>query len=160
MCDSNRIAHRGCIARFGPLSSPPTLGAANGVASQEAFCILCPLPPQIIPQCKVSRAAQLTAKLFSAKFQEPLESSCPFFLRKGYFPGIFKRGARRLPISINGAFRLLNGPFFPTLIRKGRTWAIAVRRGSYKSLFLLNSGRFSLEKSGNSVLNFGSRKTV
>ena len=30
--------------------------------------------------------------------------------------------------------------------RKGRTWAIAVRRGSYKSLFLLNSGRFSLEK--------------
>ena len=32
--------------------------------------------------------------------------------------------------------------------RKGRTWAIAVRRGSYKSLFLLNSGRFCLEKSG------------
>ena len=27
-------------------------------------------------------------------------------------------------------------------IRRGRTWAIAVRRGSYKSLFLLNSGRF------------------
>ena len=39
---------------------------------------------------------------------------------------------------------------------KGRTWAIAVRRGSYNSLFLLNSGRFSLEK----VPNFGSRKTV
>ena len=33
-----------------------------------------------------------------------------------------------------------------TTVRKGRTWAIAVRRGSYKSLFLLNSGRFSLEK--------------
>ena len=32
------------------------------------------------------------------------------------------------------------------IIRKGRTWAIAVRRGSYKSLFLLNSGVFSLEK--------------
>ena len=47
-----------------------------------------------------------------------------------------------------------------TKIRKGGTWAIAVRRGSYKSLFLLNSGRFSLEKKGNSVLNFGSRKTV
>ena len=31
-------------------------------------------------------------------------------------------------------------------IRRGRTWAIAVRKGSYKSLFLLNSGRFSLEK--------------
>ena len=31
-------------------------------------------------------------------------------------------------------------------IRKGRTWAIAVRRGSYKSLFSLNSGRFPLEK--------------
>ena len=45
-------------------------------------------------------------------------------------------------------------------IRKGRTWAIAVWRGSSKSLFLLNSGRFSLEKQGNSVLNFGSRKTV
>ena len=30
--------------------------------------------------------------------------------------------------------------------RKGRTWAIAVRRGSRESLFLLNSGRFSLEK--------------
>ena len=31
-------------------------------------------------------------------------------------------------------------------IRGGRTWAIAVRRGSYESLFLPNSGRFSLEK--------------
>ena len=30
--------------------------------------------------------------------------------------------------------------------REGRTWAIAVRRGSYESLFLLNSGRFSLTK--------------
>ena len=51
---------------------------------------------------------------------------------------------------------------FPTqdYFRKGRTWAIAVRRGSYKSLFLLNSGRFPLEKYGNSVLNFGSHKTV
>ena len=33
-------------------------------------------------------------------------------------------------------------------IRKGRTWAIAVRRGSYKSLFLLNSGRFFPRKIG------------
>ena len=40
-------------------------------------------------------------------------------------------------------------------VGKGRIWAIAVRRGSYKSLCLLN-----LEKQGNSVLNFGSRKTV
>ena len=31
------------------------------------------------------------------------------------------------------------------LIREERIWAIAVRRGSYKTLFLLNSGRFSLE---------------
>ena len=40
MCDSNRIAHRGCIARFGPLSLRPFpgneahaffLGAQNGV---------------------------------------------------------------------------------------------------------------------------------
>ena len=30
-------------------------------------------------------------------------------------------------------------------IRRGRTWAIAVRRGSCKSLFLPKSGRFSLE---------------
>ena len=42
--------------------------------------------------------------------------------------------------------------------RKRRTWAIAVRRDSYESLFLLNSGRFSLENEGNSVLNFGSLK--
>ena len=33
-------------------------------------------------------------------------------------------------------------------IRKGRTWAIAVRRGSYKSLFLLNLGRFPQIKIG------------
>ena len=44
--------------------------------------------------------------------------------------------------------------------RKGRTCAIAVRRGSYKSLFLLNSGRIFPRKKGNSLLNFGSRKTV
>ena len=31
-------------------------------------------------------------------------------------------------------------------IRKGRTWAIAVRRGSYKSLFFLSSDYFALEK--------------
>ena len=30
--------------------------------------------------------------------------------------------------------------------RKGRTWAITFRRGSYKSLFILNLGRFSLER--------------
>ena len=29
---------------------------------------------------------------------------------------------------------------------QGRTCAIGVRRGSYKSLFLLNSGRFSLDE--------------
>ena len=39
-------------------------------------------------------------------------------------------------------------------IRKGKTWAIAVRRGSYESLSLLNSGCFSRERWGNSVLNF------
>ena len=47
-----------------------------------------------------------------------------------------------------------------TFIREGRTWAIAVKRGSYKSLFLLNSRDFSLEKKGNSVLNFGLLKTL
>ena len=31
-------------------------------------------------------------------------------------------------------------------VRKGRAWAIAVRRASYRSLFLLNSGRFSQKK--------------
>ena len=43
------------------------------------------------------------------------------------------------------------------LIGEGRTWAIAVRRGSYKSLFLL---KISPEKKGNSVLNFGSIKNL
>ena len=33
-------------------------------------------------------------------------------------------------------------------VLKGRTWAIAVRRGSYKSLFLLNSGHFPCKKIG------------
>ena len=37
-------------------------------------------------------------------------------------------------------------PHATLFFTKGRTLAIAVRRGSYKSLFLLNSGRFSLEK--------------
>ena len=32
-----------------------------------------------------------------------------------------------------------------TTFKKGRTWAMAVRRGSCKSLFLLNSSPFSLE---------------
>ena len=41
-----------------------------------------------------------------------------------------------------------------------KNWAIAVRRGSYKSLFLLNLAHFSLEKKGDSVLNFGSLKTL
>ena len=36
---------------------------------------------------------------------------------------------------------------------------IAVSRGSCESLFLRNSGHFSLENQGNSVLNFGSLKT-
>ena len=30
VCDSNRIAHRGCIARFGPLSPCPILATTNG----------------------------------------------------------------------------------------------------------------------------------
>ena len=51
-------------------------------------------------------------------------------------------------------------PAMVIIIRKGRTWAIVVRRGSYKSLFLLNSGRLSPEKQGNSVLNSGSHEMV
>ena len=39
-----------------------------------------------------------------------------------------------------------NDSHFKAQFRDPRTWAIAVGRGSYKSLFLLNSGRFSLEK--------------
>ena len=47
------------------------------------------------------------------------------------------------------------------LIGDGRTWAIAVRRGSYKSLLLLDSGLFSLKKKiRNSVMNFGSLNTL
>ena len=46
-------------------------------------------------------------------------------------------------------------------IRKGRAWAIAVRRGSYESLFSFSEFRsFSQDKQGNSVLNFGSCKSV
>ena len=42
------------------------------------------------------------------------------------------------------------------IVREAWTWATAVRRGSYKSLFFfLNSDRLSLENKGNSVLNFG-----
>ena len=48
-------------------------------------------------------------------------------------------------------------PYF----RKGRTWAIAVERASYKSLFLLNSGRFSLEqKKGNSILGLPRKQKI
>ena len=39
----------------------------------------------------------------------------------------------------------LTGFFRIHKIGKGRAWAKAVRRGSYESLFLLNSGRLSLE---------------
>ena len=44
--------------------------------------------------------------------------------------------------------------------RNGRAQAIAVRRGWDKSLCLRNSGDCSLEKKGNSVLNFGSLKAL
>ena len=40
---------------------------------------------------------------------------------------------------------LLKPPSLKPPIGKGRTWAMPVRWGSYKSLFLLNSGRFFLE---------------
>ena len=36
--------------------------------------------------------------------------------------------------------------FHVAKLRKGRAWAIAVRRGSYRSLFLPNSDRLSLRK--------------
>ena len=42
--------------------------------------------------------------------------------------------------------------------REGRTWAIAVRRGSYESLFLLNSGHASLEKKGSLVFPSAMRR--
>ena len=52
-----------------------------------------------------------------------------------------------------GAFRQRR----PIFNHEGRAWAIAARRGSYSSLFLLSSGgQISLEKKNNSVLNFGS----
>ena len=41
-----------------------------------------------------------------------------------------------------------NALSFAHFLERFRTWAMAVKRGSYKSLFLLNSGRFSLEKYG------------
>ena len=60
-------------------------------------------------------------------------------------------------------FRVFGTPDFQSPevpIRKGRTWAIAVRRGSCKSVFLLNSGHYFPKKVGNPVLNFGSHKMV
>ena len=44
-------------------------------------------------------------------------------------------------------------------MRGGRTWAISACRGSYKPLFLLSSGHFSLEVKATSVLNFGLLKS-
>ena len=55
--------------------------------------------------------------------------------------------AARSLVSLHGAQRVFCDHFVGgKSIRKGSTWAIAVRRGSYKSLFLLNSGRFCREK--------------
>ena len=48
----------------------------------------------------------------------------------------------------------------PVNVREGGTWVIAIRRGSYKSLFLPNSGLFPLERKAHSVLNSGSLKTM
>ena len=53
------------------------------------------------------------------------------------FAPLFPKG--NLPFSGTGNLPASLGS--PT-IRKGRTWAVAVRRASYKSLFLPNSGRF------------------
>ena len=44
-------------------------------------------------------------------------------------------------------------------VGNGRIWAKVVRRGSYTSLFLLNSGHSLLENKGTN-LNFGSRTTI
>ena len=70
----------------------------------------------------------------------------PFLVVWEYFLGIFR-------IFSWGTFwesRILGRRvffrYFPWKFREGRTRAIAVRRGSYEPLFLLNSGRFSLEK--------------
>ena len=43
--------------------------------------------------------------------------------------------------------------------RKGRAWAIAVRRGSEKKTLSSEFSHISPEKKANSVLNFGSLKT-
>ena len=50
------------------------------------------------------------------------------------------------PLLLLDSFCVACPTYRPFPFRGGRTWAIAVRRGSYESLFLLNSGRFSLEK--------------
>ena len=47
--------------------------------------------------------------------------------------------------------KLSRDNFCHSMTKKGRAWAIAVRRGLCKSLLLLNSDHFSLEKKGNSV---------
>ena len=69
----------------------------------------------------------------------------PTFSKLCLCPSDFRyfRHFRRFRGSEDFAVFAKTAPFF----RKGRTWAIAVRRGSCESLFLLNSGRFSLENS-------------
>ena len=51
------------------------------------------------------------------------------------------------------------GPRTPKTLKQLK-WAIAVRRGSYKSLFLLYSGPFSLEKKRKSSSEFGLAQTL
>ena len=108
------------------------------------------------------------------------KSFWPVIVQWGGSPGRVSRGERFLcylqnPRSINLCVRAPDRedrwPGWPNRVlcakvlcafsaREGRSWAIAVRRGSKTSLFLLNSGRFALENYGNSVVNFGSHKTV
>ena len=44
------------------------------------------------------------------------------------------------------SWRIFFANFDPKYL--GRSWAIAVRRGAYESLFLLNSGHFALKNIG------------
>ena len=49
---------------------------------------------------------------------------------------------RPLPASLFGFHRFIQCFDETSTMREGRTWAITVRRGSCKSLLLLNLGRF------------------
>ena len=62
-------------------------------------------------------------------------------------PAVLKHTTRS-ELSTRSVSLIVTTPVRIPFLERERTWAIAARRGSYYSLFLLNSGRFSPRKIG------------